>query len=126
MVSLGHNELIDLSTSSKPNLKFYKKSCHVSVNKNDSIYTDGLMQYCSISSALPIEILQSCTKQSIQAPVIQWYVLYNILLFTLVAYAFFHTLLCVHSGPGGEYNLFVKLRFYVYKSAGLLVYAKHR
>ena len=35
-------------------------------------YIDGLVQDCSIFSALAMEILQSCTKPSIYSDYIKW------------------------------------------------------
>ena len=43
---------------------------------NNLVYIDCLVQECSNSSALTIELLQTCTKPSIQ---LMWYFFYKII-----------------------------------------------
>ena len=45
----------------------FNKLCHLNVKKwlKMHIYIDGLVQNCSNSSVLAMELLQSCTKSSI-------------------------------------------------------------
>ena len=69
--------LIELSRTFNLNLNFHSKTC---IRKRSCkmydvflIKIDGLVQHCNISSALIMEILQSCTKPS------KWTTLYGVL-----------------------------------------------
>ena len=47
------------------------RGSHTSLESGGSFYLDGLVQDCSSSSSLAMELLQSCTKQSFYVSLFQ-------------------------------------------------------